>query len=830
MQTNLAVATPEYPVPTGEVLVSKIDLDGVLTYCNNTFVEVSGYSNDELIDVLHSVIFHPDMPPQVLTDMWHTMQTNKPWRGLIKNKRKDGRAYWVEANITPLIEKGKTVGYVSFCYKATAEQRVQVSAAYQAMQQGAPRLRIEAGKIIQVENPLLRWLNARSIKFRLVIFMSVLFGLLVVIGTFSLQEASDFHQLSVGSLEKARTQAHALDTARVAELALQEQFQAWGDIFIDSNDAALFRQNLKRFDQEGKEFEHHLKQLRLIVQKMGMSTIDIDELFELHVNLVEKSHAALKRFEFERPRTARVANNLVKNYDESMTMQLHRLTMGIQTTQKNGLQEMNRTITHTYETEHNRSIAVLIVAALIGLFLSLRFVVSIVKPIRHTTSTLKKVVRLQQYFLKIILKLEVYRDRVDEEQRIGSYIMGRITHADNQLDALIQHFVRPAEQFSGDMLLATRTRVDALHILLADAVGHGLAAAVNVLPLSQTFEVMSEKGFSIAHIAEELNKKINKFMPADRFVSATLISINRQTRMIEVWNGGIPALKLFNRDGKLLQSWPSRNLPLGILPDAEFLAKPELFHYEEDCQLCLFSDGLIEAMSPQGVAFGEERIAMLFANNPYDMRFDVLTEQLDAHLQGKPAHDDISLAMVNISMMVDTEMLVECAGPMGESNDWRIQMSLGAHELRYLDVVALLTDMVAKIHVTQKHKSTLFLILSELFNNALDHGVLRLDSSIKLGEDGFDKFLQLREQRMKVLSSGQIELEIERMLIDSQPAIKIRVTDSGDGFNHELMRINRAEKTEGAQYGMGISLVQSLTYKLEYSGAGNEANAYYICA
>lgn len=830
MQTNLAVTPLEYPVPTGEVLVSKIDLDGVLTYCNNTFVEVSGYSNDELIDVLHSVIFHPDMPPQVLTDMWHTMQANKPWRGLIKNKRKDGRAYWVEANITPLIEKGKTVGYVAFCYKATAEQIAQVSAAYQAMQQGTHRLRIEAGKIVQIENPLLRWLNARSIKFRLVIFMSVLFGLLVSIGIFSLQEASAFHQLSVRSLEKARMQAHALDTARVAELALQEQFQAWSDIFINSNKFVVFQQYRKRFDQQGKEFEAHLRQLKLTVKNMGMSTVDIDELFELHVNLVEKSHAALRRFEFERPRTGRIANDLVKNYDESMSAQLHRVTVGIQAAQKNGLQEMNQTITRTYDTEHNRSVAVLMIAALIGLFLSLRFIVSVVKPIRHTTSTLKKVVRLQQHFLKIILKLEVYRDRVDEEQRIGSYIMGRITHADNQLDALIQHFVRPAEQFSGDMLLATRTRVDALHILLADAVGHGLAAAVNVLPLSQTFEVMSEKGFSIAHIAEELNKKINKFMPADRFVSATLVSINRQTRVIEVWNGGIPELQLFNRNGKLLHSWPSRNLPLGILPDEKFVARPELFQYEEDCQLCLFSDGLVEATSPQGIPFGDERIAMTFANIPYDMRFDALTEQLETHLQGKSAHDDISLAIVNISMMIDMDAPVEYTAPVGESNDWRIQISLGAHELRYLDVVALLTDMVAKIHVTQKHKSTLFLILSELFNNALDHGVLRLDSSMKLGEDGFDKFLQLREQRMKVLSSGQIELEIERMLIDSQPAIKISVTDSGDGFDHELMRINRAEKTEGAQYGMGISLVQSLTYKLEYSGAGNEANAYYICA
>lgn len=830
MQSTPSVNTLDYPVPAGEVLVSKTDIEGKITYCNSTFVDVSGYRSDELIDATHSIVRHPDMPHEAFVDLWKTIQANKPWRGLLKNKRKDGRAYWLEANITPLLEKGKTVGYVSFCYKATKEQIAQTSAAYQKICEGTPRLRIEAGKVVQVENPLLRWLNARSIKFRLVIFMTVLFSLLVAIGVFSLHEASDFHNLSVKSLEKARMQAYALDTARVAELALQAQFKAWSDIFIDSDDVVVFTRHLKHFDQQGDIFEDNLSRLKLTMQKIGMPIADVDALLALHNNLVEKHHHALKLFELERSKTRRSVNDLVKNYDVSMTVQLHKVSSEIQLAQQNGLNDMNLTIEHAYDTEHNRSIAVLTAAALIGLFLSMRFIVSVAKPIRSTTSTLKKVVRLQQHFLKIILKLEVYRDRIDEEQRIGSYIMARITHPDEKLDARVQQLVRPAERFSGDMLLATRTRVDSLHILLADAVGHGLAAAVNVLPLSQTFEVMSEKGFSIAHIAEELNKKINKFMPADRFVAATLVSINRQAHTIEVWNGGIPTLRLFNHDGQLLQSWPSRNLPLGILGDEEFVVKPELFHYEEDCQLCLFSDGLVEAMSPQGVAFGYERIAALFEKTPHDARFDVLTAQLDKHLQGQPAHDDITLAIVNIAMGVDVNSHVACVSNTVESNDWRIKMSLSAHELKYLDVVALLTDFVAKIHVTQKHKSTLFLILSELFNNALDHGVLQLDSSIKLGIDGIDQFLQLRDMRMQALNSGQIELEVERVLIESQPAIRIRVRDSGKGFSHELIRIKHAERTAGAQYGMGISLVQSLTYKLEYIGDGNEAVAYYICA
>jgi anti-sigma regulatory factor (Ser/Thr protein kinase) len=156
---------------------------------------------------------------------------------------------------------------------------------------------------------------------------------------------------------------------------------------------------------------------------------------------------------------------------------------------------------------------------------------------------------------------------------------------------------------------------------------------------------------------------------------------------------------------------------------------------------------------------------------------------------------------------------------------------LGANELKYLDVVPLLTQIIANIHVTREHHSSLFLILSELFNNALDHGVLQLDSGIKHGTDGFDAFLQQREMRMQALSSGKIGVEIERVLIDGKQAVKIRVADSGKGFDYAATRSgNGADQLAQAQHGRGIALVKSLAHKLEYAGNGNDVAAYYICA
>lgn len=123
------------------------------------------------------------------------------------------------------------------------------------------------------------------------------------------------------------------------------------------------------------------------------------------------------------------------------------------------------------------------------------------------------------------------------------------------------------------------------------------------------------------------------------------------------------------------------------------------------------------------------------------------------------------------------------------------------------------------------------MILSELFNNALDHGILRLDSSIKHGVDGFDKFLLLREERLQALDSGRIDLEIEKVIIEGKYGVRIRVADSGSGFDHAALlgdAGSRAKQDE--QHGRGINLMKNIAYKLEYTGNGSDVTAYYICA
>ena len=97
MRLNLPVTQREYQYPDNETLVSTTDLSSKITYCNPSFINVSGYSVDELIGQPHNLIRHPDMPQEAYRDMWETIQSGHPWSALVKNRRKDGDHYWVVA-------------------------------------------------------------------------------------------------------------------------------------------------------------------------------------------------------------------------------------------------------------------------------------------------------------------------------------------------------------------------------------------------------------------------------------------------------------------------------------------------------------------------------------------------------------------------------------------------------------------------------------------------------------------------------------------------------------------------------------------------------------
>ncbi|WP_457561652.1 PAS domain-containing protein [Caminibacter pacificus] len=99
--------------PTNRPVVSRTDIHGNILYVNSVFANMCGYKKEEMLGRPHRIIRHPDMPKKVFEEMWETIKAGKEWQGFVKNLRKDGRYYWVDAHISPVKKNGKIVGYIS---------------------------------------------------------------------------------------------------------------------------------------------------------------------------------------------------------------------------------------------------------------------------------------------------------------------------------------------------------------------------------------------------------------------------------------------------------------------------------------------------------------------------------------------------------------------------------------------------------------------------------------------------------------------------------------------------------------------------------------------
>lgn len=448
--------------------------------------------------------------------------------------------------------------------------------------------------------------------------------------------------------------------------------------------------------------------------------------------------------------------------------------------------------------------------------------------LRAKINAYAKVIALQREWLRHAEELAAWRQAAEDEARLGRHIMEHLTDTAGLRDPMLRTYNRPAGEFSGDLLCATRGPGDILYLLLADATGHGLPAALSAMPLPQVFYGMAAKGFSLASMAEELNRKLKRLMPADRFVAATLAAIDVAGGTVEIWNGGNPDALLIDERGDVIQRWRSRHPPLGILPDGVFSGGTQTCRVHAPGDLLICSDGLVEAESPDGNGYGLDRIVDEFARAPRHDRHARLIEGLEAHLAGGIPHDDASFMLVDIPLeRRHNRRSVSTKGCRCSVADWRFELSYGAAELRYLDVVPMVLGILTQIEAIQPHKGALFLVISELYNNALDHGLLGFDSVIKAEEGGFERYLELRAKRLQALTQGRIELAFHMHMDGAEAVLDIRARDSGPGFEYKDY-VSPHVHADRRPHGRGIAQVRSLCRELVYCGCGNEVLARYV--
>ncbi|MGQ9686027.1 MAG: PP2C family protein-serine/threonine phosphatase [Thiobacillaceae bacterium] len=259
---------------------------------------------------------------------------------------------------------------------------------------------------------------------------------------------------------------------------------------------------------------------------------------------------------------------------------------------------------------------------------------------------MQRIADMQSRLTDALHELKRYRDAAEQEQATAQAVMDMMIKSACTEEPGLSLWLEPAARFSGDLVIASRSRFGHLYVLQADSMGHGLTAALPLLPIAHIFRDMSERGICLPAIAHEMNAILQRQLPRGFFVCATLAAIDRRNRTVEVWNGGNPAALLVNEQGEVVRRFASNHLPLGILPPERFQADTCGWQVQSgQASLVLHSDGLIEARNPAGEPFGEARL--LAALGQGDDRHEAVMAAVRDHLGGERGHDDISLISVD---------------------------------------------------------------------------------------------------------------------------------------------------------------------------------------
>ncbi|MCC2637898.1 MAG: fused response regulator/phosphatase [Moraxellaceae bacterium] len=412
------------------------------------------------------------------------------------------------------------------------------------------------------------------------------------------------------------------------------------------------------------------------------------------------------------------------------------------------------------------------------------------------------------------------REHLIAEQQAAKLIFDRIIRL-GALDApCIRYLMSPMAIFDGDVLLAARQPDGDMLVLLGDFTGHGLPAAIGIMPLAEIFYGMGAKGFGLEAILREINSRLKAVLPPSVFCCATAAHINYGDRYYEIWAGGLPDGVIHNRRSRSLTRIPSTHVPLGILPAHRFEYRPLMLELEEGSDLYLWSDGIIEAPDASGEMFGEERLLALFDTQPDDMFSHITTSLRDFTGTDRQSDDYSLVAVCPEKDVLPLSRHNRVRFPAYSPGHWSLDYEIHAESMQTQDPVPLLMHMLMQVPGLRAHGSAIGTILSELYANALEHGLLGLSSSLKQDADGFRRYYRLRSERLHALdetASIRIHLEVEPL--EHGGLLRVRMQDSGPGFD-----FSNPDAGGGlpGYYGRGLRLLASLCRRVEYFPPGND--------
>jgi len=267
---------------------------------------------------------------------------------------------------------------------------------------------------------------------------------------------------------------------------------------------------------------------------------------------------------------------------------------------------------------------------------------------------------------------------------------------------------------------------------------------------------------------------------------------------------------------------PARHLPLGVLSPQTFDDRTEVFPMAVGDRVFLLSDGVIDTCDAHDQLFGVERLQQVFAaNREPDQLFEDI-EQALRDFRGE-ARDDVS--MVEVSLLEAAQLtppaLVYSDSGQSCPLDWSVSFEFRAATLKRFNPLPYLLQLLLEVHGLRAQSGALYSVLAELYSNALEHGVLGLDSSLKRDASGFARYYQQRNVRLDELQDGFVRVHLQVAPKGEGGCLIIRVEDSGKGFDVERVMARPVDSARLS--GRGVSLVRQLGRNARWFDEGRTA-------
>ncbi|CUB04367.1 fused response regulator/phosphatase [Marinomonas fungiae] len=396
----------------------------------------------------------------------------------------------------------------------------------------------------------------------------------------------------------------------------------------------------------------------------------------------------------------------------------------------------------------------------------------------------------------------------EQEEELAHYVYNHILKVHTTKVNGLNTVIRSSGKFCGDMLLSAKAPNGNLIVLLADATGHGMAAALTIYPLVSTFAAMVSKGLSLGAILKELSAKHSQCIPQNRFVAAVLLELSLSDNTIRIWNGGMPAVLMFDNDGSL-RKVTSHHVAIGILPDDLVSTKMEVFELDKISKIALFSDGLIEnkVMDGRSLSFGET-YDIIAANLDDPESLLSMMHSYENFTNDLNDHDDMTLAVLDLALLREELKQVEALSkPLPGSFSFEFELTGNAlnNEKFAYNIAELLGTYGFHKDFCQKT----FTVLTELFVNAVDHGIFHIPSKLK--EEDFIAYLSIREEKQATIAATD-KVTVKLAWDETSQKLTVKLSDSGSGYAIEKLK----DLGNDVAYGRGLKLITSLCHTFSY--------------